>query len=111
MDKLANYRHIIQTILGQHAEHTPGHGQIETMPVCDLANDQYILVDVGWDSTGRVHAVVFHLHLRDGKIWIEWDGSEEGITQELLEAGVPKEDIVLAFYRPERRALTEFAVA
>ncbi|MBI5348303.1 MAG: XisI protein [Chloroflexi bacterium] len=111
MDKLANYRRIIQTIIGQHAEHTPSHGQIETMPICDLANDQYILVDVGWDSTGRVHAVVFHLHLHDEKIWIEWDGSEEGITQELLEAGVPKEDIVLAFYRPERRAMTEFAVA
>lgn len=33
------------------------------------------------------------------------------ITQELLEAGVVKEDIVLGFYRPERRALTEFSVA
>ena len=110
MDKLVNYRQIIQNILGRHAEHIPSHGQIEAMPISDIANDQYLLVDVGWDNTGRVHAVVFHLHLREGKIWIEWDGSEQSITQELLEAGVPKEDIVLAFYRPERRMLTEFAV-
>jgi hypothetical protein len=29
----------------------------------------------------------------------------------LLEAGVPKEDIVLAFHPPEMRALTDLAVA
>jgi hypothetical protein len=29
----------------------------------------------------------------------------------LLEAGVPKEDIVLAFHEPEMRQYTEFAVA
>jgi len=36
---------------------------------------------------------------------------EEGITQELLAVGIPKQAIVLAFYRPERCTLTEFAVA
>ncbi len=50
------------------------------------------------------------LRMWDGKIWIEWDGIEEGVTQELVELGVPKEDIVLGFYRPQRRRMTEFAV-
>jgi hypothetical protein len=59
----------------------------------------------------RYHAVVFHLRIWNGKIWIEWDGTEPGITQYLLEAGISKEDIVLAFYRPERRSLSGFAVA
>lgn len=31
-------------------------------------------------------------------------------ADELVETDIPKEDIVLAFYRPERRAITEFAV-
>lgn len=107
MDKLNNYRHIIQQVVARHAELVPGHGQIETMPICDTTHDNYLLVDVGWDKTGRVHAIVFHGHLRDGKVWVEWDGAKPSITQELLEAGIPKEDIVLAFYRPERRALIE----
>jgi hypothetical protein len=68
-------------------------------------------MDLGWDRTGRVHDVVFHLKIKDGKIWIEWDGIEQGISQELLEAGVLKEDIVLGFYRPERRAITGFSLA
>jgi hypothetical protein len=37
--------------------------------------------------------------------------TEDGIATDLLEAGVPKEDIVLAFHAPEMRPYTEFAVA
>ena len=36
---------------------------------------------------------------------------EEGIATALLAAGVPKEDIVLAFHSPEKRKYTEFAIA
>ena len=35
--------------------------------------------------------------------------TEEGIATDLLEAGVPKEDIVLAFQPPDVRRFTEFA--
>lgn len=111
MDKLAHYRQIIEQILSHQAEFSPSHGQIETIPVFDEKTDNYMVVDVGWDQPGRVHAVMLHLALRNNKVWIEVDGTEEGITQELLEAGIPKQDIVLAFYRPERRKLTEYAVA
>ena len=37
--------------------------------------------------------------------------TEEGIATELLNLGVPKEDIVLAFYPPQERKFTEFATA
>lgn len=111
MDKLDHYRQIIQKIVTKHAQYRPSHGQIETTPICDLANDNYLLMDLGWDKTGRVHAVVFHLRIREGKIWVEWDGTEDGVAQELLDAGISQEAIVLEFYRPERRALTGFSVA
>lgn len=109
MDKLSQYRTIVKQILAQHAEYLPSHGQIETLPVFDECHEQYMLLDVGWDVTGRLHAVVLHVRLKDNKVWIERDGTETGIAEELLDAGVPKEDIVLAFYRPERRALWALA--
>ncbi|MFN6271466.1 MAG: element excision factor XisI family protein, partial [Microcystis sp.] len=34
-----------------------------------------------------------------------------GITDELLKAGIPKEDIVLGFHEPEVRLHTGFAIA
>lgn len=111
MDKLESYRSIIKRLLSRHAELKPGIGQIATVPVFDEASDNYMVVDMGWDRTGRVHAVALHLHLVNGKVWVEADGTENGIANELVEAGIPKEDIVLGFYRPERRSLTEFAIA
>ncbi|MEM7032901.1 MAG: element excision factor XisI family protein, partial [Chloroflexota bacterium] len=55
-------------------------------------------------------SVSLHLRIKQDKIWIERDNTDVGIAESLLEAGVAKEDIVLGFYRPERRKITEFAV-
>lgn len=54
---------------------------------------------VGWNNKKRVHDVIFHLRIDEGQIWIEWDGIETGIAQDLMEAGIPKEDIVLAWFQ------------
>jgi hypothetical protein len=51
-----------------------------------------------------------HVDLIDGKFWIQRDGTERGIAQELLDTGVPKDRIVLAFRSPAKRQLTDFAV-
>lgn len=111
MGKLDTYRQIVQKVLSKHAELAPSHGQIEIVPVFSERNDNHLLVDFGWERTGRVYSVVVHIRLKDGKIWIERDGTEEGVAEEFVRAGVPREEIVLAFYRPERRRITEFAVA
>jgi hypothetical protein len=112
MDKLAFYRTAIKTIINRHTELQNGSGLVETIPIFDVEGDNYLLVAIGWNGSGRVHSVGFHLlRIQNSKIWIEWDGTEEDIAQELLELGVDKEDIVLGFYRPERRKLTEFAIA
>ena len=111
MDRVNKYRSILQRLITQQAEYPPSHGKIETLPIADLRLDNYLLVGVGWDNTGRVHAPIFHARLREGKVWIEWDGVEPSLTEALVEAGIPKQDIVLGFYRPEFRSMTEYAVA
>ena len=52
-----------------------------------------------------------HVALRNNKIWIEEDWTEDGIATYFLASGVPPEDIVLAFYDPLTREHSEFAVA
>ena len=52
-----------------------------------------------------------YVRLKKGKFWIEDDWTEDGIVAYLKEAGVPNEDIVLAFNPPDMRQYTEFAVA
>jgi len=39
---------------------------------------------------------------------MQHDGTEIGIANQLVELGVPKDDIVLAFHEPEIREFTDF---
>jgi hypothetical protein len=84
---------------------------IEAVYFADPVRDSYLLMDIGWRNGRRVNEIVLHARIKDGKIWVEADWTEEGLANELVRAGVPKEDIVLAFQPPNRRHLTEFAVA
>jgi hypothetical protein len=50
-----------------------------------------------------------YVRIRDHKFWIEEDLTEDGIANDLVQAGVPPEDIVLAFHEPKMRQYTDFA--
>ena len=65
----------------------------------------------GWENSRRVHGCVVHAEIRNDKIWIHYDGIEDGITDELVAAGVPKDHIVLAFHPPQVREHTGYALA
>jgi hypothetical protein len=44
-----------------------------------------------------------------GKIWVQHDGTEDAIADQLVEKGVPKQEIVLAYHAPNVRKYTDFA--
>jgi hypothetical protein len=54
---------------------------------------------------------VLHLDIKNDKIWIQHNGTELDIAQELVKLGIPKEWIVLGFQSAYKRQFTEFAVA
>lgn len=64
---------------------------------------------VGWRREKRVFGCVIHIEIREGKIWIQQDGTEAGIANELIEVGVPNSDIVLGYRSPYMRKFTELA--
>jgi hypothetical protein len=110
MDKIDRYRDIVRRVIEEYASYKPSHGQIDTEAVIDRDRDHYEVMQVGWDRHRRVHGSVIHLDIIDGKIWIQYDGTNWPVADELLAAGVPKEDIVLAFHPAELRPLTGFGV-
>jgi XisI protein len=105
------YQTLIKDLLLQHAAIKPAHGQIDSRVAFDDKYGNYILIDVGWNNQKCVHGSILHLELVSDKIWIHYDGTEEGIATELVEAGVPKEDIVLGFQPAKERPYTGFAIA
>ncbi|GAA6617285.1 XisI protein [Scytonema sp. NUACC26] len=103
------YRQIIQRLILERSQRRLAQEEIETQAVLDTERDHYLLLHTGWRGNNRTHGCSIHLDIKDGKIWIQHDGTEVGIATLLLEQGVPKEDIVLAFHSPYMRQFTEFA--
>ncbi len=111
MDALEQYRQMVESVLTEYTQIPYAYGDIQTEAIFDRANDRYVLLSVGWDDGKRVHYCLAHVDVINGKLWIQHDGTEEGIAKELTRAGVPKDCIVLGFRSPELRKHTEFAAA
>ncbi len=112
------YRQIIQQLILERAQRRSAlrssaslspQEEIETQAILDTERDHYLLLHTGWRDNRRTHGCSLHLDIKDGKIWIQHDGTEVGIATQLLELGVPSSDIVLAFHSPYMRQFTEFA--
>ncbi|MFM7408028.1 MAG: XisI protein [Cuspidothrix sp.] len=113
MDKLTNYRQIIKKILTEYenlASRTPSPEGVDSILAFDEQRDQYLWFQTGWNDDRKVRGITVYVRIKNEKIYIEEDWTEEGIANELLRENVPKEDIVLAFHDPQSRKFTEFAV-
>lgn len=111
MGNLEKYQTIIEKILNDYAAIPYKYGEVERRTIFDRRKNNFLLYIVGWDTGERVHGTLIHADIIDGKIYIQRDGTEDGIATDLEAAGVPKSDIVLAFHEPEMRKYTEYAVA
>jgi XisI protein len=100
----------VESVLNEYTKIPYSHGDFQSEAIFDRTRDRYVLMNVGWDDRTRVHGCLVHIDIIDGKLWIQRDGTEHGIAKELLEAGIPKDRIVLAFKPREVRQLTDYAV-
>jgi hypothetical protein len=82
---------------------------VKSEVVFDRQRDRYLLVDIGWKGYERIHGALVQVDVIDGKFWVQYDGAEEGVATQLVEAGVPHDRIVLAFKHPTIRKLGDFA--
>jgi XisI protein len=98
MDRIEKYRQILESVVKRHAQFQPANGQIETHAVCDRENDEYMVIDSGWNEKGRrIYDVVLHFRLQTGTVYVERDNTDAEVVRELLEAGIEKVDIILAY--------------
>lgn len=111
MAKIEQYRQCIQEIIQRHSRYRPAYGEVELQVIFDTERDHYQLVHAGWHKNHRKYGCLMHLDIKEGKIWIQHDGTETGVANELTELGIPKEDIVLAYQPLYKRPYTSFAVA
>ncbi|HFA49030.1 MAG TPA: XisI protein [Bacteroidetes bacterium] len=112
MDKIIKYRKIVRDFMQEIADMHANQEGVETEFLIDKTERHFQLVNVGFLRRVRVYGTFIHIDLADdGKVWIQQDGSDLVVAQELEDRGIPKEDIVLGFHEPSVRKYTGYAVA
>ncbi|MEM9137837.1 MAG: XisI protein [Cyanobacteria bacterium P01_F01_bin.42] len=104
-----NVQTLIQQLFQQYIEFLGSSENTHLEIVIDPNHQRYLLVEIGWERGRRIYGTLIHIDVIDNKLWIQQDGTEEGIADELVTLGIPKDQIVLGFKPLERRKLTEFA--
>lgn len=111
MDRVSFYRQIIPKVLSYYLENPDSFGEVRTSFVISQDQNHFLLIDEGWQDGIRAYGVLVHAEIYNNKIYIQRDGTEEGITDDLLREGVQSAEIVLAFHPPELRQHTGLAIA
>jgi XisI protein len=111
MDNTLKYQKIITTLLESYAKDWSNGRELDFDVVFDTVRHHYQLICLGWIGDDYVHHIPIHLEIRQGKIWIQKNTTEEYIAETLVEKGILKHDIVLGLQPPEYRKYTEYAIA
>lgn len=111
MDKVAQYQNIIIQYLEEYAAVPYGNPtEIKKIVISDREHNHFQLVSTGWDKGTFSFDVLFHFDIQEEKVWILQNWTEEEVAEELVELGVPKEDIVLGFIPESARPYSGYAV-
>lgn len=111
MERVDQYRQWVRQLLTNQAKAGYSDSTIESQLLFDSEHDHYQLLDIGWDGLKRIYTCFIHIDIKDGKIWIQRNMTEADLAQELVEMGVPKEDIILGLHPPYKRPYTGYGVA
>lgn len=110
MATVEKLRRSVHQLMKTYADRRVTNADIETQFLADKENDHYQLVNVGWENGRRIYGCVLHIDIKGDKVWIQHNNTENYVAEELVDLGVPKENIVLGFYSPFSRQFTGFAV-
>jgi XisI protein len=89
----------------------PINNDIEFFPIIDINKNHFQIIAMGWEGYKRIFNLLFHLDIIGDKIWVQEDKMEHSIAERLVEKGISKKEIVLAYFPDYHRAYTEYAVS
>ncbi len=111
MEKLARYQAIVQDLLLGYAKNKPSYGEIEVEVSFDTERHHYQIWHLGWHQDRWIHHCPIHFAIRSEKVWLLANSTERDLGADLVEKGIPKQDIVLGFHPTYIRELSDYAVS
>jgi hypothetical protein len=111
VDKRTKYREYIKTLLTNYVSDDVKDDNVEVQLILDTEHDHYQWMNVGWQQLNRIYRCVMHFDIKDDKIWLQQNLTDQNPAEALVAMGVPREDIVLGLQAPYKREYTDYGVA
>ncbi len=84
---------------------------MEVQFIFDTERNHYQWMNVGWQQLNRIYRCIVHFDIKDGKILLQQNLTDQNPADELIEMEVPREDIVLGWQPPFKGQYTEYGAA
>lgn len=105
---MTEYKEIVKNLVLEIAKMIPSEDGIDNQSIIDTEGGHFLLFSVGWSDSHWIYSSFVHIDVReDSKVWLQHDGTDLKIAEELAQRGIPKSDIVLGFQPPHARKLIE----
>ena len=113
MEKIKKYKSVVKNILNELFPLFQTEDGTDAQLIIDEKRGHYLVYEVGWIGSDWIYNSYIHIDIKpDGKVWLQHDGTDLRIGQQLIDKGIPKSDIVIGFQSPFARARMDgFAVA
>ena len=95
------YKRCIKKLLSEYDSFKSPWSNVELL--FDDERMTYMAVRVGWSKYKRIHLCLVHIDILGEKMVIQCNNTENQVMTELLEMGIPRENIVFGFIPPENR--------
>lgn len=108
MDNSLIYAEILTRVLRKASTVQPRLQTLQIRSVCDSDSGQFLILATGWEKSVWVDTILFHARLEDGKVVIEDDNFEEGLTDALITAGIATEDIITGLSQEQKHLSLQY---
>ncbi|MCU0392969.1 MAG: XisI protein [Thermoflexibacter sp.] len=111
MDSVEKHKKLVRELVEEISKlGQSSYKEIENELIIDDERGHYLLYSSGWTNESRTYGCFLHIDVKpDGKVYLQHDGTNLIIANELVTKGIDKENIVLEFKAPSKRVYTGFA--
>jgi hypothetical protein len=104
MDRLTLYQTAIISLLEEYVAIKPiNMPHVEQQLLADKERNHFAFIRLGWENDRFIYHCVIHIDIKNGKVWLQQNRTDQDLAQELVAKGIEPGDIVLGFIPPYAR--------
>lgn len=101
MEVALDYKECVKQLLCKYESLKDEDSEVEL--IFDDERMRYMALWVGWHKYKRVHQCIVHIDIVGDRIFIQCNDTEDSLVAELVEMGIPQENISLGFIHPKNQ--------